>query len=204
MTIPRVGLLFNSDDARQGNEVGKYVALEQLTLTKSGSFLLEILISKSVGITISESTPIPDWTSRITPAKVLSDDLTLTPSSSIVVNIPINESVGITISESVSVTKEDKLAAPTGLTGAEGVLDQVDLDWTDNASGETEYIIQRAADSGGSPGTYSDYVTGLPANTQTDSPTQPYDSTYWYRVYCTDGTYDSPYSNEVSVYKSPL
>lgn len=86
--------------------------------------------------------------------------------------------------------------SPTNLTATVASTTQVDLSWTDNATNEDGYKIERKTGSGnytivGSTGanisTFSDM--GLTANT-----------TYTYRVYAHNSAGNSPqYSNEVSV-----
>jgi hypothetical protein len=93
-------------------------------------------------------------------------------------------------------------AAPSGLIANESVSTppDVDLDWTDNADNEDNYAVQRAPDSGGSPGNWNNIATGLAANTESYSDTTTtWDTTYWYRVYCYNGRGNSGYSNQVSI-----
>ncbi|MDZ7364066.1 MAG: fibronectin type III domain-containing protein [candidate division KSB1 bacterium] len=86
-------------------------------------------------------------------------------------------------------------AAPSGLTATAVSKTQIDLAWTDNASNETGFLIERKTGSGG---TYSQIAsvganvtsfnsTGLNTNTQ-----------YFYRVRATNGSGNSAYSNEAN------
>jgi len=209
MTIPRVGFHFTGGGIGGRTPRNLIVPGDTLNAVAVTDAEFTILMSKAASLQFTEPGLQPSRTtsSRITSPKIITDTLNVSAAHSESFQIILSKSASLTFTEpgtNPSLTQEDKVAAPTGLTGVDGVLNTVDLDWTDNATNETEYRIQRAVDVSGSPGTYSDYVTGLPANTETDSPTQPYDSTYWYRVYCTDGTYFSDYSNEVSVYKPPM
>ena len=84
--------------------------------------------------------------------------------------------------------------APSGLSATATSSSSIDLSWTDNSTNETNFVIQRSATSGSgfatiatlAPNTssYAD-TTGLSAST-----------TYYYRVYATNGAGDSGFSNE--------
>ena len=85
--------------------------------------------------------------------------------------------------------------APTGLAATPSTSNAIDVRWTDNATNEGSYILERATSSafssvttitlGANTTSYSD--SGLSAST-----------TYWYRVKATSGSVSSAYSNVVS------
>jgi hypothetical protein len=85
-------------------------------------------------------------------------------------------------------------AAPTNLTASAVSTSQINLAWTDNASSESGFRIERSANGtsfteintvGGNVTTYAD--TGLNPSTQ-----------YWYRVRAYNGSGPSGYSNQTS------
>jgi hypothetical protein len=86
-------------------------------------------------------------------------------------------------------------AAPTALSAAPG-NGQVTLNWTDNASNETGFKIQRATNSAFTTGvvnsTAAANATSAPVTGLTNG------TTYWFRVAATNGTGDSAWSNVVS------
>jgi len=89
-------------------------------------------------------------------------------------------------------------AAPTSLVATAASSSSINLTWTDNSTNETGFYIERAPNSGGSPGTFvqvgsvgvgvTSYPdTGLAAST-----------TYWYRVRAYNVAGDSAYTNNAS------
>ncbi len=72
---------------------------------------------------------------------------------------------------------------------------RIDLTWTDNASDETGYRVERAPDVAGAPGTFAQ-IASLAANVTTYSHTGLQGSTrYWYRVRANNAVGNSPFSN---------
>jgi hypothetical protein len=87
--------------------------------------------------------------------------------------------------------------APTGLAATAPTHTRVDLTWTDNASNETSYPIERSTT--GSGGTYSLLAT-LPANTASYADSGLTASTeYCYRVRAVNGGGSSAYDGPVCV-----
>ena len=85
-------------------------------------------------------------------------------------------------------------AAPTALTATALSPTQVKLSWTDNATNETGYKIERSTDGT----TFSQIATvGTNVTTFTDT-TAAGGTAYWYRIRATTGTMDSAYSNVAS------
>ncbi|MFH0976967.1 MAG: fibronectin type III domain-containing protein [Spirochaetota bacterium] len=81
---------------------------------------------------------------------------------------------------------------------------QINLSWTDNSDNETGFRIERAPDSGGSAGTFSQIAT-VSANTATYSNTGLSPSTrYYYRVYAYNSAGNSSYSSVVSATTDPV
>jgi hypothetical protein len=91
-------------------------------------------------------------------------------------------------------------AAPTGLSAASGLPNQVSLHWTDNGQGETNLRLERASLADGVWGDYSE-IASLPANSQTAADASvACGATYRYRLrgyYAGDGY--TGYSNEAEV-----
>jgi titin len=71
------------------------------------------------------------------------------------------------------------------------------LSWVDNATNETGYLVERAPDNAGVPGTFAQIATrGVSVTTYTNTGLAS-STTYWYRVRAS-GTVNSDYSNIVS------
>lgn len=87
-------------------------------------------------------------------------------------------------------------AAPTSLTATAASSTQINLAWTDNATNETSYIVERRSPAG--TGSYSQ-ITSLAAGSTTFSNTGLTASTqYEYRVAATNAAGNSAYSNAAS------
>ncbi len=86
-------------------------------------------------------------------------------------------------------------AAPTGLTAGTITATSVQLTWTDNASNETSYVVQRSLN-----GTTYTSLPPLAANSTTYTDNSLLNNTaYYYRVYAVNATGNSGYSNVVNV-----
>jgi hypothetical protein len=97
-----------------------------------------------------------------------------------------------TFSGSIVPTVIVTVADPTGLSASAVSATQVNLGWTDNASNETNYLLQRSSDGGA---TWTNLAT-LGANSTTYSDTSVNaSSTYVYRVGAYNATTTSAYSN---------
>lgn len=88
-------------------------------------------------------------------------------------------------------------AGPTNLNGSpSSTALAVNLTWTDNATTETAYTVERSGDGGS---TWSVLTSTLPANTQSYSDTSVAPlTTYSWRVKATNASGASPYSNIAS------
>jgi len=90
-------------------------------------------------------------------------------------------------------------ATPTSLAGNAVSSSRIDLSWTDNATNETGYLLDRAPDNAGAAGTFVQ-IASLPAGATTYSNTGLNANTrYWYRVRAVNATDASPYSSSLSV-----
>ena len=89
-------------------------------------------------------------------------------------------------------------AAPSNLAAQTFSSSRVDLTWTDNATSETGYYVERAPDNAGVAGTYVQ-ITSLAANaTSYSSLGLAPGTTFWFRVRAFNASNSSPYSNEIS------
>ncbi len=86
-------------------------------------------------------------------------------------------------------------AAPSNLTATSTSSSQINLAWTDNATNETGFKIERKTGSGG---TYSQIATAGAGATGYSNTGLTAGTTYYYRVRATNSAGDSPYSNEAS------
>lgn len=108
-----------------------------------------------------------------------------------------NKSTVVSVDDmTISVWYTTAPADPTSLTIDSSTANTVDLSWTDNASDESGYSIERQVDGGG----YSVLDNTLAANTTSyQDTTVVAGSTYDYRVQALGTGPDSDYSNVVSV-----
>jgi hypothetical protein len=84
--------------------------------------------------------------------------------------------------------------APTNLVATPVSGSEVDLTWTDNATNETSYTVQRAPDNNGVAGAYATIAT-LGANaTSYNNTGLAANTTYWYRVRVTNAGGSSPFT----------
>lgn len=90
-------------------------------------------------------------------------------------------------------------ASPTNLQGTAINCNQIDITWQDNATDETNYIVERKIEGG----SYSAIKT-LPANTTVYSDTTVSANTkYYYKVKAKNSYGDSGYSNEINITTPP-
>jgi fibronectin type 3 domain-containing protein len=90
-------------------------------------------------------------------------------------------------------------AGPTNLLGTTVSSSQIALAWTDNATNETGFRVERAPDVAGVAGAYATVVTqGADATSYEDAGLAP-GTAYWYRVIAFNGDGDSGASNAIRV-----
>ena len=88
--------------------------------------------------------------------------------------------------------------APSALSASPAAGNSITLNWTDNSADEQGFIIERAPDVGGVPGSYAQ-LASVGANVHTYSNTGlSVNVRYWYRVAAYDAVGPSGYSNEAS------
>lgn len=91
-----------------------------------------------------------------------------------------------------------KPAAP-GTPTFTNVLDtSLTVNWSEPSGGAASYKVERAPDSGGSPGTFSQVASGVTGTSWGDTG-RTGGTTYWYRVRATNATGDGNYSGNASV-----
>jgi hypothetical protein len=87
----------------------------------------------------------------------------------------------------------DQIAAPSGLTATAISTSRVDLGWTDNATNEGAFTVERSPDGSAN---WTVLTSSLPANSASYSDAGlNADATYYYRVKATGATGQSAYSN---------
>jgi hypothetical protein len=86
-------------------------------------------------------------------------------------------------------------AAPSGLTATAVSTSQINLSWTDNATNETGFKIQRKTGAGG---TYAQIATAGANATTFNNTGLAAGTTYFYQVASTNSAGSSPWSNEAS------
>lgn len=86
-------------------------------------------------------------------------------------------------------------ATPSGLTATPAAYNQINLSWTDNASNETGFKIERKKGAGG---TYAQIGTAAVNATSYNDNTCGTGTNYYYRVRAYNGSGDSAYSNEAN------
>ena len=182
---------------RQFNLADAMTAAAITNLTRQDFIVKEAVAT--IGDTLVRST-----TSRTTAPQSIADTMTAAATKNLIKNTLITKSASAAISEAIRQTDALAIpAAPSGLGAVESVSTppDVDLTWSDNASNETSYSVQRALDVGGSPGTWNTIENKtLPVDDEahTDATTAT-GTKYWYRVFCSNARGDSGFSNQVSI-----
>jgi len=101
-------------------------------------------------------------------------------------------------SNETSATTLPPPAAPSALLATPVSGTRIDLAWTDNATDEQGFRVERAPDAGGVAGTYAQ-ITSVGVNVRTYSNTGLTNGTvYWYRVRAYNASGNSAYSNQTS------
>ncbi|HEY0550172.1 MAG TPA: PA14 domain-containing protein, partial [Verrucomicrobiae bacterium] len=86
-------------------------------------------------------------------------------------------------------------AAPSSLAATAVNANQINLTWTDNASNETQFKIERKTGAGG---TYAQIATSGANSTSYSDTTASPSTTYYYRVRANNSAGDSTFSNEAN------
>ncbi|MBK9055335.1 MAG: multicopper oxidase domain-containing protein [Chloroflexi bacterium] len=93
-------------------------------------------------------------------------------------------------------------ATPSNLVALLETTTQVNLSWTDNATNELGFTIERAVVTGGVPEPFAEVATvGADVNSYSDTTVTP-DTTYLYRVLAFNADGNSLWSNEVTIITS--
>ncbi|MGD0649829.1 MAG: fibronectin type III domain-containing protein [Verrucomicrobiia bacterium] len=93
---------------------------------------------------------------------------------------------------------------PSSLTATAISTNQINLSWTDNSNTESSFKIERAPDSSGAPGVWTQIATvSSNVTAYSDTPLSP-NTKYWYRVRASSGSGDSAYSSQTSATTLPL
>lgn len=86
-------------------------------------------------------------------------------------------------------------AAPTGCAAVAVRAGTNRVTWTDTSDNETSFVLERAPNAGGSPGTWAVISAGVPADSeQYDDDAAAPGTAYWYRVKARNPAGDSDYS----------
>ncbi len=94
----------------------------------------------------------------------------------------------------LEITYTDSLAAPSGLAATASSESQINLSWTDNATNEDAYTVERSTDGTN----FTVLSSTLPANTASyKDEGLSASTTYYYRVKATNADRDSTYSDTV-------
>lgn len=113
-------------------------------------------------------------------------DATVSPSTAYWYRVRAESNGGVSAYTGAIAVTTDPLppppAAPTNLVAAGASGSQINLTWTDVATNETSYELERAPDVSGTPGTYALLATlGANSNAYSNSGLLP-NTRYWYRL----------------------
>jgi FtsP/CotA-like multicopper oxidase with cupredoxin domain len=125
-------------------------------------------------------------------------DTTVLPGNSYDYQVAATNSAGASAFSNIASVVVPALppAAPTGLIATNILFNRVDLAWTDNASNETGFVVERSADAGLSWGQVGQTAADVSAFSDTSVAAS---SSYLYRVYAFNTAGPSGNSNELSV-----
>ncbi|MFT7554121.1 MAG: hypothetical protein ACI9LO_000433, partial [Planctomycetota bacterium] len=103
--------------------------------------------------------------------------------------------------ESSGAVPPQQPTAPTGLGATATSSSSISLNWTDNSSNETNFVVQRSTTSGSGFAIIA--TLGVNVTSYADTTSLSASSTYYYQVYATNGTGGSDYSNEAFATTNP-
>ena len=124
-------------------------------------------------------------------------DSGLTASTTYYYRVRANNAIGDSgySNEANATTSATIPTAPSALTATAASSSQINLGWTDNASNETGFKIERKTGSGGTYSQIATVGTGVVSYNDTGLTAS---TTYYYRVRATNAAGDSGYSNEAN------
>ncbi len=103
-------------------------------------------------------------------------------------------------SNTAALTTPGRPASPTALTFVSATTASISMSWTDNASNEAGFYVQRATAGATGPWTNITLPAGLPADTAVYTATRlTTKRNYWFRVWAFNGYGASTYSNVLAV-----
>ena len=86
-------------------------------------------------------------------------------------------------------------AAPSGLTATPISAQRNDLAWTDNATDEDYFVVERALDESGVPGTWEIAIASVQADQESSTDTAAAEgAAYWYRIKAVNAAGSSTYA----------
>jgi fibronectin type 3 domain-containing protein len=157
-----------------------------------------ISVSGATGYAVKRSTVSggPYTTIYTTPNPVFADLGVVNGTTYYYVISALNANGAGANSSEISSAAKAAPAAPSGLSAASASLTQVDLTWTDNATNEAGFKVERKT---GASGTWAEVRRLFGANQTSYSDTTVASGTkYYYRVRAYAGGADSGYSNEAN------
>ncbi|MBI2835280.1 MAG: hypothetical protein HYX76_12720, partial [Acidobacteria bacterium] len=180
--------------ARLSESSTKTITVSYATADGSASAPADYL-AKSGSLTFS-----PGATSATVAVTVNADGL-VEPAENFFVNLTSPSNATLAKSQgTATILDAPSIAAPSGLGATAVSSTRVNLTWTDNATNETGYRVERRLLPGGVYGVIA--TLGTNATTFSDTGVGA-SSSYSYRVQASAGTMRSPYSNEASVTTPP-
>ncbi len=157
-----------------------------------------VVVSGTV-VTVSTSTQGASiYTGQTNPPTTLSTTFTVTGAGTWYAQATLSGSTSSPVASAAYAIESQVLSAPTDLVAAETSSSSIDLAWSYGGSTEAGFRIERAPDSGSSPGTFTE-VGSVGADVRSYPDTGLAASTkYWYRVRAYNSTGESTYTNNAS------
>jgi T5SS/PEP-CTERM-associated repeat protein len=125
------------------------------------------------------------------------------PFGSLTPPVGMSAVMAIAVGEEHNVLMTCAPAIPSSLIATNLAADQIALSWTDNAWNEDGFKIERAQDSGGSPGTWGPLAIFGPNTTSYTNTSLTLNTKYWYRVRSYNAAADSGFSNQTGLPTQP-
>lgn len=108
----------------------------------------------------------------------------------------VGDAVGLHANSFEALNESELGSAPTAPSGCAATALSAGTNrvtWTDNSADETSFVVERAPDSAGSPGAWTELSAAVAASPYDDSTATP-GTAYWYRVKARNASGDSAYS----------